>query len=57
MELNSSQLPDEIRMIVKVDTKKKITLYEKTANTPANYVLEKHDINNRNFPHYELFYC
>ena len=55
MDLNSSELPDEIRMIVKEDTVKKIMSYEKTENSPANYVLEMHDINDRDFTSYEIF--
>ena len=32
MDLNSSELPDEIERIVKEDTVKKIMYYKKTAN-------------------------
>ena len=32
MDLNSSELPDEFKTIVKEDTVKKILYYEKTAN-------------------------
>ena len=39
MDLNSSELPDEIKTIVKEDTVKKIMYYKKTANIPANFVL------------------
>ena len=49
MDLNSSELPDEIKTIVKEDTVKKIMYYEKTANIPLNFVLETHDINDRDF--------
>ena len=57
MDLNSSELPDEIKTIVKEDTVKKIMYYKKTANIPANFVLEMHDINDRDFTRYEVFYC
>ena len=57
MDLNSSELPDEIKTIVKEDTVKKIMYYKKTANIPANFVLEMHDINDRDFTCYEIFYC
>ena len=53
MDLNSSELPDEIKTIEKEDTVKKIMYYEKTANIPANFVLEMHDINDRDFTRYE----
>ena len=33
-DLNSGELPDEIKRIVKEDTVKKIMYYEKTANVP-----------------------
>ena len=36
MDLNSSELPDEIKRIEKEDTVKKKMYYEKTANVPAN---------------------
>ena len=49
MDLNSSELPDEIKRIVKEDTVKKIMYYEKTAKVPANFVLEMLDINYRDF--------
>ena len=55
MDLNISELPDEIKTIVKEDTVKKIMYYEKTANIPANFVLEMHDINDRDFTRYEVF--
>ena len=57
MDLNSSELPDEIKTIVKEDTVKKIMYYKKTANIPANFVLEMHDIIDRDFTRYEIFYC
>ena len=57
MDLNSSELPDEITRIVKEDTMKKTMCYEKTANVPANYVLEMHDKNDRDFTRYENLYC
>ena len=57
MDLNSRELPDEIKTIVKEDTVKKIMYYKKTANIPANFVLEMHDINDRDFTRYEIFYC
>ena len=49
MDLNSSELPDEIKTIVNEDTVKKIIYYKKTANNPANVILEMHDINDRDF--------
>ena len=57
MDLNSSELPDEIKTIVKEDTVKKIMYYEKTANIPANFDLEMHYINDRDFTRYEILYC
>ena len=57
MDLNSSELPDEIKTIVKEDTVKKIMYYKKNANIPANFDLEMHDINDRDFTRYEIFYC
>ena len=57
MDLNSSELSDENRKIVKEDTLKKLMYNEKTANIQANYVLELHDINDRNFTRYEVLYC
>ena len=57
MDLNSSELPDEIKTIVKEDSVKKIMYYENTANIPAHFVLEIHDINDRDFTRYEFFYC
>ena len=46
MDLNSSELPAEIKIIVIEDTKKKKST-KKTTNIPANYVLEMHGINDR----------
>ena len=57
MDLNSSEMPDEIKGIMKEDTTKKIMYYEKTANNPANLVLEMHDINDRDFTRYDIWYC
>ena len=57
MDLNSSELPDEIKRIVNKDTVKKTMYYEKTANVPANLVLEMHDIDDRDFTRYEILYC
>ena len=57
MDLNSKELPVEIKTIVKEDNVKKIMYYEKTANIPANYVLKMNDIRNRDFTHYEILYC
>ena len=37
MDLNSSEIPDEIKKIVKEATKKKLMYNEKTANISANY--------------------
>ena len=44
MDLNSSELPDEIKTM-------------RFANIPANFVLEMHDIYDRDFTRYEIFYC
>ena len=52
MDLNSIELPGETETIAKEDTKKKIMYYEKN----ANFVLEKHDINDSNFTRYEFLY-
>ena len=57
MDLNSSELPDESKRIVKEDIVKKIMYYEKTANVPANFILEVHDIKYRDFTRYEVLYC
>ena len=37
MDLNSSELPDEIETIVKEDIVKKTMFYEKTINIPLNF--------------------
>ena len=55
MDLRSSELPDEIQTIVKEDTVKKIMYYKKTANIPANHVLEMHD--KIDFRRYKNLYC
>ena len=52
MNLNSSELPDEMKRIVKEDTVKKTMYYEKTANVPANFVLEMNVIKVRDFKRY-----
>ena len=57
MDLNSNELSDEIKRTVKEDTVKKILYYEKTANVPVNFVLEMHDLNDRDFTRYEFLYC
>ena len=57
MDLNSSELPDEIKRTLKEDTVKKIMYNEKAANVPANVVLEMHDINDRDFTRYKILYC
>ena len=57
MDLNSCELPDEVKTIVKEDTLKKIMYYEKTAYIPGNYVLEMLDISDRDFTRYEIWYC
>ena len=46
MDLNSSELPDEIKRIVKEYTVEKILYYERTADVPLNFALENRDINN-----------
>ena len=56
MDLNSSELPDEIKTIVKKDIVKKIMYYEKTAIIPANYV-QMNDHNKRDLTRYEILYC
>ena len=53
MDLNSSELPDEINAIVKGDTVTKLMYYKKTANVPPKYFLEMHDIKDRDFTRYE----
>ena len=57
MDLNSNEFPDQIKTIVKEDTVKKIMHYKKTANIPANFVLEMHDMNDRDFTCCEFLYC
>ena len=57
MHLNKSELPDEIKTMVKEDTVKKKMYNKKTANIPANYILEIHDLNDRDFTRYGNLYC
>ena len=57
MDRTSSELPDEIKTILKEDNLKKIRHYEKTENIPASYVLDRHDKFNRDFSRYKILYC
>ena len=50
MDLNSSELPDVIKTIVK-----KIVYYDKTAIIPGNNVLEMHDIKMIKISHFKKF--
>ena len=47
MDLNSSEMPDEIKKIVKEDTKKKSMYNEKTANISANYPRKRSSYSDR----------
>ena len=57
MDLNSSELPDDIRKIVNEDTVKKMMHNEKAANIPANYVLQMHYTNDGDFTRFEILHC
>ena len=57
VDLNSSELPDEIKKIVNEDTVKELMQNEKAANIPANYVLQMHDTNYVDFTRYEILHC
>ena len=49
MDLNISELPDEIKEIVK---EVNVTRESTTANIPANYVLVMHETDNKHFKHF-----
>ena len=46
MDLSSSELPNEIRKIIREDSVKKIVYHAKTDHVPTNYVVEMHDNEN-----------
>ena len=66
MDLQSSDLPEEIQKLVKKNSLKKVVFHAKTEYVPANYVVEMlHDNDNDNditndstsYNRYEIFYC
>ena len=64
MDLQSSDLPEEVQKLVKENSVKKVVFHAKTEYVPANYVVEMlHDNDNditndsRSYTRYEIFYC
>ena len=66
MDLQSSDLPEEVQKLVKENSVKKVEFHAKTEYVPANYVVEMlHDNDNdnditndsRSYTRYEIFYC
>ena len=66
MDLQSSDLPQEVQKLVKENSVKKVVFHAKTEYVPANYVVEMlHDNDNdngttndsRSYTRYEIFYC
>ena len=64
MDLQSSDLPEEVQKLVKGNSVKKVVFHAKTEYVPANYVVEMlHDNDNditndsRSYTRYEIFYC
>ena len=64
MDLQSSDLPEEVQKLVKENSVKKVVFRAKTEYVPANYVVEMlHDNDNditndsRSYTRYEIFYC
>ena len=56
MDLNSSELPDEIKKILKDKYCEEKKVLQKTENIPTENVLEIHGINDRDFTRYEILY-
>ena len=64
MDLQSSDLPEEVQKLVKENSVKKVVFHAKTEYVPANYVVEMlHDNDNDitndsgSYTRYEIFYC
>ena len=64
MDLQSSDLPEELQKLVKENSVKKVVFHAKTEYVPATYVVEMlHDndnditIDSRSYTGYEIFYC
>ena len=64
IDLQSSDLPEEVQKLVKENSVKKVVFHAKTEYVPANYVVEMlHDNDNditndsRSYTRYEIFYC
>ena len=57
IDLNSSDLQDDIKTIVEEDTVNKMKFYEKMQQNPANNVLKMPDIKNRDITRYKTLYC
>ena len=64
MDLQSSDLPEEVQKLVKENSVKKVVFHAKTEYVPVNYVVEMlHDNDNditndsRSYTRYEIFYC
>ena len=66
MDLQSSDLPEEVQKLVKENSVNKVLFHAKTEYVPANYVVEMlHDNDNdrdilndsTSYTRYEIFYC
>ena len=63
MDLQSSDLPEEVQKLVKENSVKKVVFHAKTEYVTANYVVGMHDIDNditndsTSYTRYEIFYC
>ena len=64
MDLQSSDLPEEVQKLVKENSVKKVVSQAKIEYVPANYAVEMlHDNDNditndsRSYTRYEIFYC
>ena len=63
MDLQSSDLPEEVQKLVKENSVKKVVFHAKTEYVPANYVVEMHDNDNEitndstSYTRYEIFSC
>ena len=63
MDLQSSDLPEEVQKLVKEDSVKKVVFHAKTEYVTANYVVGMHDTDNditndsTSYTRYEIFYC
>ena len=63
MDLNSSELSEEVQKLIKRNSVKKIIYHVKTKNVPVNYEVEMYD-NEKDttnvysgYTRYEVFYC